>query len=155
MSKSSASAVRIGPITIFTLLIILCLATLSVLALVTSRASYASAQKQSAGVQDTYDVERQGQGFTAQMDGRLSESKAAGQDRSAAIDALRRDFGSQIDISGNTITTTFDSGTRELTVQIEITNDLTYQITEWTVATNSNTDENVNLWSGSGNTAQR
>lgn len=155
MSKPTTATIRMGPVTIFTLLIIVCLATLSVLALTTARASYAAAEKQNAGVQATYDVERQGQEFVAKVDAQLATARAAGQTPTAAVSALKSRFGSELTVEGTTVTSTFDSDSRELTVQLEIKSDLTYQVTEWTVVTNSDTSEQINLWSGSGSTEKR
>lgn len=89
MSKPTESAVRIGPITILTLLIILCLATLSVLSLTTARASQVAAQKQDASVQAVYANEQQGQQFLADVDAVLNAQRQSGGGTAAAMSALK------------------------------------------------------------------
>lgn len=148
---STESAVRIGPITILTLLIILCLATLSVLSLTTARASAVAADKQDASVQATYDIERQGQEFTSEVDSVLYAQRQSGGSSTAALAALQARYGSSATFASNTITRKFSSSTRTLTVQLEIRSNLTYQVMEWTTSSTADTSQKLNLWSGSTN----
>lgn len=76
MAKPHGS-VRIGPISLFTLIIILCLAVLSVLSLTTARAELSVTERQAATTTETYQLETAAQTFVAEVDGALSSGEAA------------------------------------------------------------------------------
>lgn len=65
-------SVRIGPISLFTLIIILCLAVLAVLSITTARAELSITERQAATTTETYQLEVQGQEFVAAVDGALA-----------------------------------------------------------------------------------
>ena len=78
MAKPRGS-VRIGPISLFTLIIILCLAVLSVLSLTTARAELSITERQAQTTTETYQLETAGQTFVmevhnALMDGDLTSA---------------------------------------------------------------------------------
>ena len=52
--NSTNGSVRIGPISLFTLVIILCLAVMAVLSATTAQATYSAAEKQALFTNDTY-----------------------------------------------------------------------------------------------------
>ena len=56
-------SVRIGPISLFTLIIILCLAVLAVLSVTTARAELSVTERQAATTTETYQLEVRGQEF--------------------------------------------------------------------------------------------
>ncbi|MEC4184223.1 hypothetical protein VJ918_05305 [Adlercreutzia sp. R21] len=70
MAKPHGS-VRIGPIGLFTLIIILCLVVLSVLSLTTARAELSVTERQAATTTETYQLETAAQTFVAEVDGAL------------------------------------------------------------------------------------
>lgn len=77
MAKPHGS-VRIGPISLFTLIIILCLSVLAVLSVTTARAEYSITQRQADTTTETYQLESAGQSFVSRVDGILSEVRRAG-----------------------------------------------------------------------------
>ena len=85
MAKPHGS-VRIGPISLFTLIIILCLAVLAVLSVTTARAELSITERQAATTTETYELESAAQRFVADVDGAL----AAGD---AALAAVLADYG--------------------------------------------------------------
>lgn len=72
MAKPHGS-VRIGPISLFTLIIILCLAVLAVLSLTTARAELSITERQAATTTETYQLERVGQTFLSEVDSALKQ----------------------------------------------------------------------------------
>ncbi len=79
-------SVRIGPISLFTLIIILCLAVLAVLSLTTARAELSITERQAATT-ETYALETAGQEFVAAVDAALAEG------RSSALDEVLSTYG--------------------------------------------------------------
>ncbi|NCA31622.1 S4A5 electrogenic sodium bicarbonate cotransporter 4 [Adlercreutzia muris] len=80
-------SVRIGPISLFTLIIILCLAVLAVLSVTTARAELSVTERQAATTTETYQLEVRGQEFLAAVDGSLATGGAA------ALEAVLADYG--------------------------------------------------------------
>lgn len=76
MAKPHGS-VRIGPISLFTLIIILCLAVLAVLSVTTARAELSITERQAATTTETYQLEVQAQEFAAEVDAALAQGAAA------------------------------------------------------------------------------
>lgn len=74
MAKPHGS-VRIGPISLFALIIILCLAVLSVLSLSTASSELRTSERQAQTTTETYQLERVGQTFLAEVDGALQNGK--------------------------------------------------------------------------------
>lgn len=72
MAKPHGS-VRIGPISLFTLIIVLCLAVLTVLSVTTSLAELSTTERQAATTTETYQLEAVGQQFVADVDAALAE----------------------------------------------------------------------------------
>lgn len=86
MAKPHGS-VRIGPISLFTLIIILCLSVLAVLSVTTARAELSITERQAATTSETYGLETAAQTFVAEVDGALAQ----GDD--AALDAVLERYG--------------------------------------------------------------
>ncbi|NBJ65646.1 S4A5 electrogenic sodium bicarbonate cotransporter 4 [Adlercreutzia caecimuris] len=86
MAKPHGS-VRIGPISLFTLIIILCLAVLAVLSLTTARAELSITERQAQTTTETYALETAGQEFVAAVDAALAEG------RSSALDEVLSTYG--------------------------------------------------------------
>lgn len=76
MAKPHGS-VRIGPISLFTLIIILCLSVLAVLSLTTARAELSITERQAATTTETYQLEQAGQKFLSEVDGALKQGNLA------------------------------------------------------------------------------
>lgn len=79
MAKPHGS-VRIGPISLFTLIIILCLAVLAVLSVTTARAELSVTERQAQTTTETYQLETVAQTFVADVDTALSQGDAAALD---------------------------------------------------------------------------
>lgn len=80
-------SVRIGPISLFTLIIILCLAVLAVLSLTTARAELSITERQAQTTTETYALETAGQEFVASVDAALAEGG------SSALDEVLSTYG--------------------------------------------------------------
>lgn len=150
MSNQAKSTVRIGPISLFTLVIILCLAVLGVLAVTTAQATFAAAEKQAAFTTDTYENETAAQEFVAQIDAALAPVRESDGDSTAALEAVRKVLRAEATLDGSTVSATFsaESG-RSLTIQLVIESDGTYEITNWKATTEwTDTGSGETLWSG-------
>lgn len=91
MARSHGS-VRMGPISLFTLVITLCLAVMALLAFTTGRAELALTQRQQTATTDLYANEAAAQQFVAALDSRLAQLRQGGDPRQeealgAAVDA--------------------------------------------------------------------
>lgn len=82
------STVRMGPISVFALVIILCLAVLGVLSASTATAGSSLAQRQASFAADDYRNEVAGQQLYAAADDALASVRAAGGDAADAVAAL-------------------------------------------------------------------
>lgn len=80
--------VRLGWLSLLLTVIILCLATLSVLSFSTARADLAQARKQALQTDSVYALECAGQQWLAQLDEALAQAGADGTLRYEALDAL-------------------------------------------------------------------
>ena len=80
-------SVRIGPISLFTLIIILCLAVLAVLSLTTARAEVSLTRRPAPTTPQTYALETAGQEFVAAVDAALAEGG------SSALDEVLSTYG--------------------------------------------------------------
>ena len=139
MAKPHGS-VRIGPISLFTLIIVLCLAVLTVLSVTTSLAELSTTERQAATTTETYQLESVGQQFVADVDAALAEGTLE--------DVLQRYSDSTVR-DGELISATFsmESG-RTLAIVLRIQND-TYTIEQWKVTTEWTDDgTGENLWLG-------
>ena len=74
--NSTNGSVRIGPISLFTLVIILCLAVMAVLSATTAQATYSAAEKQALFTNDTYQNEQAAQSAVAVIDAALEDVRA-------------------------------------------------------------------------------
>lgn len=139
MAKPHGS-VRIGPISLFTLIIVLCLAVLTVLSVTTSLAELSTTERQAATTTETYQLESVGQQFVADVDAALAEGTLE--------DVLQRYSDSTVR-DGELISATFsmESG-RTLAIVLRIQNN-TYTIEQWKVTTEWIDDgTGENLWLG-------
>ena len=109
--NSTNGSVRIGPISLFTLVIILCLAVMAVLSATTAQATYSAAEKQALFTND------------AQRDG------------------------------ARVLMTFASSSGRTLDVELTITANATYEISQWKATTQwTNDGPGATLWSGAAQT---
>lgn len=163
MAKKT-EGVRIGPISLLTLISVLLLAVLAMLCVTTSNAARAMSKRQETAATSSYAVESCGQAVLASIDqiahGNGSDAASAVAAIDARLDTVKRDAtdGSdannlQMDMStdGDTVifTITADDG-RELNARVTYADDLSYSIDEWKVTTAQNDDTATeDLWSPS------
>lgn len=174
MARRSGS-VRMGPISLFALVIIVCLAVMAVLALVTAHAALARSERQAASVSALYINERAGQELLASLDGELAALREADADRDDALDRLSRtlpelaadaaDAAAATDTTADTQApavelTAVDSETatvsvrlvaddaRALDIQIGITDDLTCEVLAWKASALWTEDTSDTVWQG-------
>lgn len=107
----AAGSVRMGPISIFTLVIVLCLAVLAVLSVTTARADAALAARQASFTQDDYANERVAQTFAAEAADVLATltPSTAPEDAVSALAAAAPELAARTEASapaGTTVTAT-------------------------------------------------
>lgn len=154
MSKTrSKGSVRIGPISLFALIILLSLAVLAVLTVSTAQANFASSEKQAKFTSDTYANEIAGQQLLALLDSELADLKDQGATKAEALDSLKNSLPNGVWIEGETIhAEMYQTSGRTLIVSIEIDPNLEYKITQWQARTQwTDTGESEKLWSGETN----
>ena len=163
MAAQNAKSVRIGPISLLTLISVLLLAVLAMLCVTTSNAADAMSRRQSASVTGTYELESCGQAALAGIDEHLkgatgnASAAAAGIETdgsSIAADAVStcKDKNITVDISAqdaDIVLTASDGGGRCLDARIAVSDNLTYSIMQWKV-TSTHESEQQGLWSGNG-----
>ncbi|MEG2024523.1 MAG: S4A5 electrogenic sodium bicarbonate cotransporter 4 [Gordonibacter sp.] len=154
MTAPRRGSVRIGPISLFTLIITLCLAVMAVLSVTTAQATYVAAERQALFTSDTYANERAAQEFTAKVDAALASVRAAGGGQAEARAAVERILPAGAKLDETTVRAEFtaESG-RTLNVELIIEANATYRITAWK-ATTLWTDDSAGktLWSGTAST---
>lgn len=158
--KRSEKAVRIGPISLFTLLAVLCLAVMTVLTVTTANATYAMAQRQATGTSDGYLVESSAQSFLSDVDATLVGVRNQGASQQAAVSAVSAALPSlaskvssgvkaNASMDGNIVRVSFVSdGGKVLDVALTISDSATYKISQWKMTTQSDEGTNETLWSG-------
>lgn len=153
---SRGGSVRIGPISLFTLVIVLCLAVMSVLAVATAQATYAAAEKQALFATDTYANESEAQQFVAEVDAALAGVRASGGGLQAAYATVDRVLPANATREDSLVKAVFtaESG-RTLEVGLTIQPDATYEISLWKATTQwTDTGSGETLWPGPANTRE-
>ena len=151
--SGSNSSVRIGPISLFTLVIILCLAVMAVLSATTAQATYAAAEKQALFTDDTYANESAAQSAVAAIDAALAPVRDAGGGLDAALAAVDKALpadaaNAQRDGASVLLTFAAPSG-RTLDVELTIKANATYEISQWKATTQwTNDGPSTMLWPG-------
>ena len=139
--NSTNGSVRIGPISLFTLVIILCLAVMAVLSATTAQATYSAAEKQALFTNDTYQNEQAAQSAVAVIDAALESVRASGGGLDEALAAV-----------DEALPADAPSG-RTLDVELTITANATYEISQWKATTQwTNDGPGATLWSGAAQT---
>lgn len=165
--KHESGSVRMGPISLVSLVIILSLAVLTVLSITTSQAMYSSTKRQADSTADIYLCEVAGQEFLANVDEVLAGVREGEPSRESAIAALRDAGNSLLEgltVSGissavevasdegadEVVSATFvTQGDRRLSVTLAVSDSATYRILSWKTTTFwNNYSTNDTLWSG-------
>lgn len=152
--NSTNGSVRIGPISLFTLVIILCLAVMAVLSATTAQATYSAAEKQALFTNDTYQNEQAAQSAVAVIDAALEDVRASGGGLDEALTAVDEALPADAQRDGSRVLMTFASSSgRTLDVELTITANATYEISQWKATTQwTNDGPGATLWSGAAQT---
>ena len=145
MSTSGKQVVRMGPITILSMVIVLSLATMAVLSFTTARAAQRTADKQAQATEALYACEMAGQQFAAQVDALLAE-QPAGTSAAQAAEAVRKAAGAQG--AGPMVSKVFQEQGRELAVGMRVEDDLSYTVVSWRMQAHIDSEEATVLWQG-------
>lgn len=150
--RETSGSVRMGPVTLISLVVILCLAVLAVLAVNTARANSAQAQRQQEFATSTYSNEFAAQEYLSDVDLALSKAKKAKASKSETMERVCKASPDAANVKGNTVRIAFatENG-RRLTVELEIQDGYTYRIVQWTTSTDWTEEDTStsNLWDGS------
>ena len=147
----TTGSVRIGPVTVISFVIILCLAVLAVLAVTTARVSSAEAERQAEFIRSTYSNEFTAQQYLADVDAALAKASAKGESVSKAMARVRAASPAAASVDGRIVSLAYQTELgRRLTLRLRVNDDLTYTVLQWTTSTEwieePQTEEN--LWSG-------
>ncbi len=139
--------VRIGPISIITLIAVISLTVLAVLAVSTAHASSTIAERQAVNTQLMYANECAGQEFLASIDDALADVRAKGGNATDGIRAIEGSLNKACanarnasdktvectaSVKGYTVSAEFVcEDTRQLKVEISVLEDATYRIDRW------------------------
>ena len=157
--------VRIGPASLFTLVIIVCLSVLAVLGASTAHAAWAMSQRMGTATSEFYQNETAGQELVARMDDVLGGVRAAGGSATDAANAVqaalpgicnqaRQAAGGEVEV-----TASFDGrrvngeitchNGRVLKVTVTVLDDSTYRIDRWKMTAVQNEEQPTgSLWTG-------
>lgn len=152
MVRESDNSVRTGSITIFALVIVLCIAVMGMLAVSTGRAALASSEKQAMYTSEIYQNEKAAWEFVSKVDKALSDLKSNWwwskyEGIIKATEIVEKTKGASIKNDVIRATFTSENG-KTLSIKMTITNDLRLNIDEWKVSTSRETDNGDVLWSG-------
>ena len=159
---NSTEGVRIGPISLLTLISVLLMAVLAMLCVTTTNATTALADRQASSLAKTYKVDSCGQALLAGIDAQLSRSTGTSEQ---AVAELSANFNSLVEqakadanaqkltvsgaISGSILSFTIESKSgKKLEATLQITDNLSYTITSWNMTTTQKTQQET-LWTGS------
>lgn len=153
ITREEKGSVRMGPVTLISLVVILCLSVLCVLSFTTARASFAQTQRQAEFVSATYLNEGAGQDYVQLVADNLAKAQADGASREAAMDMIRAASPSVAQIDSSTIRIAFKTSQtdRLLHIQITVHEDLTYTVDQWktSVKWSPDNDSKNSIWQGS------
>lgn len=160
MAKQS-EGVRIGPISLVTLISVLLLAVLSVLCVTTANATRTMAERQASNITETYQLDACGQSLLASINAQVAKTKSAASAAKAVskqLDTLQQqatqkagngDITLNAQLKGGKIafTAALPSG-KALHGVISLNGKGTASITQWKLSTAQQASEET-LWSGS------
>lgn len=164
MARDRSGSVRMGPISIFTLVIVVCLAVMAVLSVTTAHADAALAERQASFTQDDYANEIAGQTLMAEADGALATVRAQGDTAEAGTAAIRAQLNTLIErtqaaagpdanvdvqLNGTTLTAHIEQPSKRcLDITLGITAQTNLRITSWKTSTTWTEDTSDTLWMG-------
>lgn len=163
MARKKNTGLRIGPISLLTLISVLLMAVLAMLCITTSNAASAMSKRQATGTTASYALESCGQEFLAQMDTVAHAAGGSGKEAVSAIATKLDDLKEQALEQADADDLSFEASTKDSTVTFTVTasdgrtlnaavtfsDDLTYSIDQWKITTAQSDETEENLWSGS------
>lgn len=153
---------RIGPISLLTLISVLLLAVLAMLCVTTTNATKAMATRQADSTAETYLVDSCGQALVAGIDDELKSATGSATEAVSSVGARLADLeskakqtcgGDDLEVSAKTngddisFTVATQSG-KTLEAEIRVADDRGYSIESWHIATTQQLPEDT-LWSNS------
>lgn len=150
MAVKESGSVRMGPLSLFVLVIVLCMAVLAVLSFATARASSSEASRQVEFTLATYANEEAAQEYVAEVDAQLARVARKGGSLDDAMRAVRAVSPDVAKIEGSRVSVAFScDGNRRLNVTLAVNDDLSYTVTKWKTSVGwVQTDEGQNFWPG-------
>ena len=157
-----SEGMRIGPISLLTLISVLLLAVLAMLCVTTTNATKAMATRQADSTAETYLVDSCGQALIAGIDDELKSTTGTATEAVSSVDARLTDLqskakqacgGDDLDVSAETdgdgisFTVAAQSG-KTLEAELRVTDDREYSIESWHITTTQQLPEDT-LWSNS------
>lgn len=145
--ESAADNVRMGPLAVFTLMVVICLAVLAVLATATAHATVSLSERRAQATTEAYLDESVAQTFVAALDGELARNvpweDAVAAARSTALEAVPAEasatFALTATVDDDHCTASFDCGNdRRLEVVLLLGKDGVAAIDEWRMTTVTN-----------------
>ena len=157
--------VRVGPISLFTLIIVICLAVLAVLTFATANATAIMTQRQATATSELYLDEQAAQQFVAGLSDQLQQVRTqggSGEDAAQAVEAglvELRDMAQDSTDGQVSVTASVNDmqvnaqfqceNGRMLTIVVTIRDDCSYRIDKWKMTAIQNEEEPAgNLWTG-------
>ena len=104
-TKSQVENVRMGPLALFTLVVVLCLSVLAVLSVSTANATLALSERRATATRQLYLDEQAAQTFVASLEASLADGMDTAAARAAAAQAAREAVAPQL-VSGEQLTVT-------------------------------------------------
>lgn len=162
MSGKSSEGMRIGPVSLLTLIAVLLLAVLAMLCVTTANAASAMANRQAEAIEQTYRVDACGQAILASIDDVAERANGDAENTTLTISKMsdeilnrameKCDFTgmtAQIDAEGNAVTIgVAQDGGKALDARILIDDDSGYTIQSWKITTTQELPQET-LWTGS------
>ena len=132
--------VRMGPLALFTLMVVLGLALLAVLSASTANATLVMAQRRADATTQLYLDETAAQAFVAELDGQLaagaSDTEALAAARDAALDTAPGQLQVTTSAAGGSYQATFDAGNgRQLDIALHLEEDGSLCVDRWRMTT--------------------
>lgn len=159
MSRS-AESIRIGPVSLATLISVLLLAVLALLCVTSANAAQAKAERQANSTTEAAALDATGQDLVSRVDAELAASNGSWPAVSAKLNTLAHDARDASTLKGSSITTTSGktgvafvisaSSGKQLEARVSTNDDGTLSIDEWKL-TNTQEPTEETLWSGSDN----
>lgn len=149
---TDADDIRMGPLALFTLMIVIALTMLAVMSVSTANTTLTLAERRAQATDDAYADEVAAQTFLAELDGSLGSGvapdMAVEQARLAAIGSDAGGMSVEASRKGSRYEASFDRGNgRQLVVKLSYDGNGDYHIEEWRMTTVTNDEPGMGtLW---------